>query len=295
MTTLIGSRSSVEFGPARPVLLINDQLRVYDQSEAVFAALAAGDVSPLVELGREGEAHGCQMVDLLIDHHQLDEVELLPLVFRGVDEALGCPIALDSRNPEAIERAVDGYGGKALLNSITYERELLDSLLPLVVKYNMAVVAMLVDDVRVPETWQERMEIAHKILRITDEAGIPREDVVFDCVCMAAAALPNSMQATLDTLKAVHEELGMSTILGIGNAGFGMPQQTRLDLLYLAIAASWGLDSALVDYRTENLVYYARGVDFLTGRDRFGQTYIGLHRTQGSRRRNKRFRDSASR
>jgi 5-methyltetrahydrofolate--homocysteine methyltransferase len=143
-------------------------------------------------------------------------------------------------------------------------------------------------DVRVPETWQERLEIAHKILDVTDEAGIPRDDVVFDCVCLAAAAVPDSMQATLDTLKAVHGELGMSTILGIGNAGFGMPHQTRLDMLYLAIGASWGLDAALVDYRTENLAYYARGVDFLTGRDQYGQGYIALHRDQDSRRRSKR-------
>jgi hypothetical protein len=101
------------------------------------------------------------------------------------------------------------------------------------------------------------------------------------------------MQVTLDTLKAVHEELGMSTLLGIGNAGFGMPFQTRLDMLYLPIGASWGLDAALVDYRTENLVYYARGADFLTGRDPCGQSCIELYRDAGiceSRRKSRRRR-----
>jgi 5-methyltetrahydrofolate--homocysteine methyltransferase len=106
---------------------------------------------------------------------------------------------------------------------------------------------------------------------VTDDAGIPRDDIVFDCVCMASAALPNSMQTTLDSLKAVHEELGMSTLLGIGNAGFGMPDPTRLDVLYLCIAASWRLDAALVDYHTEYLLRYAHGIDFLTGRDLCGQ------------------------
>jgi hypothetical protein len=74
----------------------------------------------------------------------------------------------------------------------------------------------------------------------------------------------------------------MSTLLGIGNAGFGMPDQTRLDLLYLAIAASWGLDAALVDYHTEHLALYTHGVDFLTGRDPFGQAYLAFMRKQGS-------------
>jgi hypothetical protein len=95
-----------------------------------------------------------------------------------------------------------------------------------------------------------------------------------------------SMQATLDTLKAVHDDLGMSTLLGIGNAGFGMPDQTRLDMLYLGIAAAWGLDAALVDYHTEHLALYTQGIDFLTGRDPYGQGYLDYcRRTAGLRQR----------
>jgi 5-methyltetrahydrofolate--homocysteine methyltransferase len=283
MTQLIGTRSSVEFGPGLPLLLINDQLRVYDQSPAIFEALRCGDVAPLVHLAQAGAEKGCQAVDILVDHHQLNEADLLPKVFRAVDRALGCPISIDSRNAAAIERAVDGYPGKAMLNSVVYETELLEQLLPLVAKYNMAVVSMLVDDVYIPPTWQERLDVARKILQITDAAGIPRQDIVFDCVCLAAAAAPNSMQVTLDTLKAVHQELGMSTILGIGNAGFGMPDQTKLDMMYLSIAASWGLDAALVDFHTEHLQIFSRAVDFLTARDLYGVNYIALYRKPGER------------
>lgn len=266
--------------------MINDQLRVYDQNPAVIAALERGDPAPFVAMAEAGAAAGCAAVDLLLDHPDLDERQTLPLVFRAVDQALGCPILLDTRQVEAIEAALDGYDGKAMLNSIVYERPLLEALLPVVQKHRLAVVAMLVDDVRIPETWQERLAIARRILEITDDAGIPRDDIVFDCVCLASAAMPNSMQVTLDTLKAVHDELGMSTLLGIGNAGFGMPDQTRLDLLYLAIAASWGLDAALVDYRTEHLALYSYGLDFLTGRDGFGQGYLEfVRRSAGLRAR----------
>ncbi len=278
MTILHGTRTSVTFGPDQPLLLINDQLRVYDQDQAVLASLQRGDPAPFVELALAGAAAGYGAVDLLLDHPELDECRTLPLVLRAVDEALGCPIVLDTRNAGAIEVALDGYSGKALLNSIVFEKSILDSLLPLARKYDMAVIAMLVDDVCIPDTWQGRMAIAHRILEATDEAGIPREDVVLDCVCLASAAVPNSMQVTLDTLRAVHDELGMSTLLGIGNAGFGMPDPTRLDLLYLAMAASYGLDAALVDYRTEHLALYAHGIDFLTGRDGYGQGYLDFVR-----------------
>lgn len=286
MTKWIGTRTSVEFGPGKPLLLINDQLRVYDQQPQMLASLRAGDATPFVQMALEGAQQGCRAVDLLLDHPGLDERETLPLVFRAVDEALGCPISLDTRNAAAIERALDGYGGKVLLNSIVFEKPVLNALLPLVQKYQMAVIAMLVDDVSIPETWQERLSIAQRILQLTDDAGIPRDDIVFDCVCMATAALPGSMQATLDTLKAVHDDLGMSTLLGIGNAGFGMPDQTRLDMLYLGIAAAWGLDAALVDYHTEHLALYTQGIDFLTGRDPYGQGYLDYcRRTAGLRQR----------
>ena len=85
---------------------------------------------------------GNHQVDLLIDHPELDEAELLPLVGRAVDQALGCPISIDSHNPAAIERALDGYPGKPLLNSIAYEPDLLARILTLVAKHKTAVVAM---------------------------------------------------------------------------------------------------------------------------------------------------------
>jgi 5-methyltetrahydrofolate--homocysteine methyltransferase len=242
--------------------------------------LQTGRCDRLVQLGQGGADCGCKAIDLLIDHPALSEAEQLPMVLRSVDQALGCPISIDSRDPVAIERALDGYRGVPLLNSIAYEPDLLAQMLPLVVKHKTAVVAMLVDDVRIPQTWAERLAIAHKILEATDDAGVPRDDIVFDCVCMAASTMPNSMQVTLDTLKAVHEELGMSTILGIGNAGFGMPDQTRIDLAYLIAAVPWGLDAALVDPSTPGLIEGALSIDFLSGNDPIGRTYIHHYRTR---------------
>ena len=278
MTRLSGSRHDVEFGPGLPTLLINDQLRVYDQTPEILAELRAGRCDALVRLAQAGMTAGCAAVDILIDHPELDEAATLPRVFLAIDQALGCPISIDSRNPLAIERALEGYTGKPLLNSITGEPATLERLLPLVVKYRMAVVALLINEVRIPDTWQGRLAVARNILAHTDAAGIPRDDVVFDGVCMAASTLPGSMQATLDTLRAIHGELGMSTILGIGNAGFGMHDQTRIDLTYLVAAIPWGLDAALVDYRTKHLQILAHAADFLAGNDPVGRNYISLYR-----------------
>lgn len=278
MTLLRGSRVCVAFGPGRPTLLINDQIRVYDQNPQALRELAAGSADYLVALAAAGEAAGCAAADILLDHPELDEAAALPLVCRAVDAALGCPLSLDTRRPEAIDAALDGYAGKALLNSVTGERESLRTLLPVAVKHGMAVVALLIDGAAIPDTWQARLRLARDILACTDAAGIPRDDVVFDAVCMAAATQVGAMAVTLDTLRAIHGELNMSTVLGIGNAGYGMPTPTRIDLAFLLAAIPAGLDAALVDYRTENLHSLTRAADFLSGRDPVGAGYIDLHR-----------------
>ncbi len=285
MTILRGSRSCVEFGPGRPTLLINDQVRVYDQAPEALAQLRSGAADYLVDVARAGQAAGCLAADVLLAHPDLDETATLPRVVRALDDALGCPLSIDSRSPAGLDAALDGYSGKALLNSVTAERAVLHSLLPVAVRHSMALVALLIDDVRIPTTWQGRLGLARDILAYTDAAGIPHDDVVFDAVCMAAATEPEAMAVTLDTLAAIHGELGLSTILGIGNAGYGMPTPTRIDLAYLLAAIPAGLDAALVDYRTENLLPLTLAADFLSGRDGRGAGYLRFYRRTRGRTR----------
>jgi 5-methyltetrahydrofolate--homocysteine methyltransferase len=131
-----------------------------------------------------------------------------------------------------------------------------------------------------PKTVEGRLAEARVIVEAAEVQGIPREDIVIDAICLASAAEPASMKVTLETLSALHRELGVTTLLGIGNAGFGMPDQTRVDLAYLLAAIPWGLDAALVDPATPGLVEGARAVDFLTGNDPFGKRYIDHYRAK---------------
>jgi 5-methyltetrahydrofolate--homocysteine methyltransferase len=115
-----------------------------------------------------------------------------------------------------------------------------------------------------------------------DGIGIPREDVVLDGICMAAAAGLGSFEVALATLAAVKREMDLTTTLGIGNAGFGMPDRTVIDQAYLLGAVPWGLDSALVEPNTSGLIESVRAMDFLTGRDEVGKRYIQLYRKKKS-------------
>jgi 5-methyltetrahydrofolate--homocysteine methyltransferase len=256
-----------------------------DQSPEVLAELREGKLDKLLELARAGHQTGTDMVDILIDHPGLDQRILLPSIALAVNEELGCPISLDSRDPEALDAALSALKPyKALINSVTAETDSLEALLPVAKDHGAAIVGMPIGHIHgLPKTPKGRLVEARVIVEAAEQHGIPREDVVIDAVCLASSAEPNSMQVTLDTLSALHRELGVATILGIGNAGFGMPDQTRIDLAYLVAAIPWGLDAALVDPATPGLIESTRAIDFLTGRDVYGKGYIQHYRAKVAR------------
>lgn len=280
MTTLTSQSGTIEFGRGCPTLLINDQLRVIDQDDSILEDLKSGRIERLLNIASNGKQSGIQAVDILLDHPDLDEVELLPKIAGSVHEQVGCFISLDSRNPAALEAALKVlYPYKALINSVNAEQNLMDMILPIAADFGAAVVGIPIGTSHgVPLTVEERIEGAYAILKTSTSYGIQKEDLVIDAICLAGAAEPDTMRITLQTLSVLETELGVSTILGIGNAGYGMPTPTYIDLAYLLAAVPWGLNAALVNPNTPGLVEATLAIDFLIDRDPYGKRYIKNHR-----------------
>ena len=282
MTTLTSSNGELSFGPGLPVALINDQLRVMERQPEILVELRQGRTDRLVEVARLGQSLGMDMVDILIAHPALDEVELLPRIATAVHEAIGCPISLDSRNPEALRAALTALQPyKALINSVTAEAHALERLLPVAAEFSAAIVGMPIGDRHgLPRDAVGRVAEARVIIERAADHGIPREDVVIDAICLASSAEPGSMLVTLETLQRLHEELGVATTLGISNAGHGMPRRPLIDLAFLIAAVPWGLDCAIVNPQTPHLIDEIRAIDFLAARDPYGRRYIQHYRSQ---------------
>jgi 5-methyltetrahydrofolate--homocysteine methyltransferase len=215
-------------------------------------------------------------VDILLAHYDLDEVVVLPAAAEAIHEAIGCPISLDSRNPAALSAALQVlWPHKCLINSVAAEEKAMQVLLPIAKEFGAAIVVMPTGgDQPLPMTVQGRLSNAALVIDAAAGLGIPRQDIVVDAICLASSAVPGSMDITLETLQALHQELGVATILGIGNAGFGMPEQLSIDLAFLLAAVPWGLDVALVDPATPHLLPSVQAIDFLTGRDPYGLAFI---------------------
>jgi 5-methyltetrahydrofolate--homocysteine methyltransferase len=287
MTILTSKNGTLEFGAGHPTALFNETLGVFDQDPQVLEQLRVGQVDKLIELAQIGVEVGLHAVDILIDYPGLNEVELLPKVAKAVSDHVGCPISLDSRNPAALEAALEVLRPyKCMINSITAEPELLESVLPVAKKFGAVVIAMPMGaGSSMPRTVEERMTEARAVIKAIDSYGITREDVVFDAMVLATSVEPNSMIVTLETLRALIDEYGCSTMLGIGNSGHGMPTPLWIDLSFLLAAIPWGLNAALVHPETPGLVNSVLAADFLAHRDPVGEHYIAHYRKNKSSRR----------
>ena len=190
MTTLSSRNGTVKFGPGLPTLLINDHLRVMDQGSEVLAELQEGKLDRILELARTGHRIGLEAADILIDHPALDQKVLLPKIAMAVHEEIGCPISLDSRDPEALDAALSALKPyKALINSVTAESDSLAELLPIARKHGAAIVGMPIGHIHgLPKTVEGRLAEARVIVEAAEGHGIAREDVVIDAICMASSA-----------------------------------------------------------------------------------------------------------
>jgi 5-methyltetrahydrofolate--homocysteine methyltransferase len=278
METVLHSRSStVTIGPDQPFCIIGE--RINPTGRKIFAEeLRGGDLSTVTKDAVAQTEAGADMLDVNAGIPLVDEAELLQKMLRTVQAATDLPICIDSSVIEALEAGLAVYEGKALVNSVTGEDDRLEEILPLVAKHGAAVVALANDETGIPETPQQRLEIATKIVRVAGDYGIKPEDIVIDPLAMTVGADPQAVLATLETIRLIRDEFGLNMTLGASNVSFGLPSRHALGAGFLAVASYVGLTSAIMDARNSQTVDACRAADLLLGRDEWAMNWIAAHR-----------------
>ena len=265
-------------GAGRPFCVIGERINPTGR-KALQAQLQAGDLSQLDDDVAEQVAGGADMLDVNVGDPLADEVELMRRAIPLVQGLTDLPLVIDSSVIEALEAGLAQYEGKALVNSVTGEDERLEAILPIVARHGAAVIGLANDD-EIPMEPERRLEVARKIVSAAGDHGIPPEDVVIDPLAMPVGAEPRAVTLFIETLRLLREELGVNTTCGASNTSFGLPGRHVLNAGFLAIAASHGLTSAIMDARSEVVVEGARAADFLLGHDEWGARWIASHRAK---------------
>ena len=197
---------------------------------------------------------GAEILDVNVGVPSLDDVKMLPLVIKKLQSITGLPLQIDSGNPEAIEAALRVYNGKAIVNSVNGEEKVMENILPLVKKYGAAVVGLTLDENGIPNKAEDRFAIAKRILERAIEYGIPRENVIIDCLTLTASAQQKEVVETLKAVRMVKEQLGLKTALGVSNISFGLPLRPIINRTFLTMAMECGLDLPIINPNSEDMM-----------------------------------------
>ena len=240
-------------------------------------ALRDGDMNYILEQAVSQAEAGAQILDVNVGAPGVDEPALMEQVVKALQSVVSLPLQLDSSHAEALERGLRVYNGKPIVNSVNGEPEVLEKVLPLCKKYGAAVVGLAIDERGIQPKAEDRVAIARRIKKAALEAGIPQEDIYIDCLTLTASAQQEDVLATVQALHTCKTELGVRTILGVSNISFGLPCRPYLNTTFLTMAMYAGLDLAIMNPSSEEMMAAVYAYNVLTNRDKQSGRYIARY------------------
>ena len=281
MHTVVSSATrTVTIGHDQPFCIIGERINPTGRKK-FQDELRAGDLSSVKADVLSQVAGGATMLDINMGAPLVDEADMLAKSVILAQSLTDLPLCIDSSVVEALEAGLAVYQGKALVNSITAEDERMEQILPLVKRYGAAVVALPNDEEEIPDDPHARLELVRKIVTVaTQEYGIAIEDIVIDPLAMPIGADSTLVFKTLETIRLIRNEFGLNMTLGASNVSFGMPDRHTIGSVFLPMAMTVGLTSAIMDCRTEQMVRSVRAGDLMLGNDEWGASWIAAHRAR---------------
>lgn len=270
-TRISSAKKEVIVSPERPTVLIGERLNPTGKKK-LAAALQASDWGYIQQIARAQVEAGADILDINVGVVGLDEVTVLPQVVQLVMEVVNVPLCFDSNNPKALEAALKVYQGKALINSVTGEKNKLEAVLPLIRDYGASVIGLALDDDGIPKEADKRVEIASKIIEAAGRLNIASNNILIDCLTLTMGSDHNAGKTTIEAVRKVKEKLGVNLTLGCSNCSFGLPDRDPLNSIFLAIAISAGVNCPIVDVAKMRPIVLA--ADLASGRDPFAMRYL---------------------
>lgn len=276
-TVLSSPTKTVTIGHDVPFVIIGERLNPTGR-KLFQEKLRANDLSTINIDVADQVAGGCDMLDVNMGVPLTDEPELLAKAIKLVQSLTDLPLCIDSSVIEALEAGLAVYEGKALVNSMTGEDERMDLILPLVKKYDAAILALPNDEIEIPMLAKDRMVIVEKIVRRVEKEGISLENLLIDPLAMPVGADPENAKHTLETIYLIKEKYGLNMSIGASNVSFGLPNRHALNAAFMPMAMAMGLTSAIMDGRTPEVVQAVRASDLVLGLDQWGANWISNFR-----------------
>lgn len=270
-TILRGITNEVTIDTDGPVVIIGECINPTRRKKLV-STLQTGDFSYVLELAGTQIKAGADVLDVNVGFPGVDDAAILPQTVLAIREKFDVPLCLDSPNPAAIEAALKVAGVRCLINSVNGEEKSLMAILPIAKEYGAAVIALSMDEEGITNEPEKRLAVAEKILNRAISQGLQPEDVIVDPLAMAVSADPRACLVTLETIKLVHQKLGLNITDGASNISFGLPGRETLNAAFMAMAIMNGLTCPIAN--PEKITAFVRGSDLVLGRDDYAVRFV---------------------
>lgn len=276
--TRLSSRSGwVALGAGAATAIIGERInptgkKLYSQE------LQDGKVAYIRREALEQVQAGANLLDVNVGAPGIDEPLAMQRAVFCVSGAVTVPLVLDSSNPAALEAGLKAADGKVLINSVSGEAKSLKRVLPLAKKYGAAIIGLALDKKGIPETAEGRVAVARRIRNAARRIGIPDSDIIIDCLTLTVSAEQKRAAESLRAIRMVKQKLGLSTVLGVSNISFGLPQRPLISSTFFAMAMEAGLDAAIINPKDKPMMDAWRSAMVLLNRDKQAAAYIEAYR-----------------
>lgn len=269
---LTSERMTLSFGLNDNFIVVGERINPTGK-KALQEELRKGSTDRVLQFAEEQEAGGAQVLDINMGMSGIDEKEMMLRVIEEVSGVTKLPLSLDSSHVEVLEAALRRYPGRALINSISYEKEKFEKLLPIAAKYGAMFILLPLSDRGLPENLEEKKEIIHIVSERAFELGMSRQDIIVDGLVTTVGANKKAALETLETIRFCREQ-GLATICGLSNISFGMPERNFVNTAFLTLAIKEGLTMAIANPSQELLMCCALATDLLLNKEKADLRYI---------------------
>ncbi len=291
--TIISSASrEVAIGFDRPFVVIGERINPTGR-RLLAEEMGKGDYSRVEQDALAQIAAGAEILDVNAGVPTADEPAIMGECIRLLQSLTDVPLCIDSSMVEALQTGLEAYEGRALLNSVTGEEERLETVMPLVKKYDCAVVAISNDDTGISEDVDVRFNVAKKIVERASDHGIPASSIIVDPLVMPVGAVNSAGRQVMDLVKRLRNELKVNTTCGASNLSFGLPNRNGLNAAFISMAIGAGMTSAIINPLHAEVMQAVRGANVVMGHDKQCMKWITANRPpspEGGTRRRRRAR-----
>lgn len=244
------------------------------------AALQEHRLDEILAIAMEEVEGGADILDVNVGLPGINEKEMMVEVIKELQSVIDLPLQIDSTDPAVIQAALRIVNGVAIVNSVNGEAAVMERILPAVKKYGANVVGLTMDEDGIPESAQKRLEIGARIVETAQLYGIAKENVFLDCLTLTVSAQQSGAKETLKALRAIRQQLGVHTVLGVSNISFGLPSRILLNQSFLTMAMQAGLSMPIMNPNQPAMMAAVRSYRVLQGIDADSQEYIRIYAQQ---------------